>query len=65
MDLLGKKSDKQLFLIFSDETSGGETGRFLEVDSIETNGITYIEFTEAHNPPCAFTDCATFPLPPL
>lgn len=67
LDPLGKKSDKQLFIIFSDETSGWETyggGRFLEVDNVDSNGITYIDFNKAYNPPCAFSDYATCPLPP-
>ena len=68
LDPLGKKTDKQLFLIFSDETSGWETyggGRFLEVDNADSAGLVYIDFNKAYNPPCAFTDYATCPLPPM
>ena len=67
LDPLGKKTDKELSLIFSDKTSGWETyggGRFLEVDNVDSNGYTYIDFNKAYNPPCAFTDYATCPLPP-
>ena len=67
LDPLGKKSDKLLFIIFSDEASGCETyggGRFLEVANVDSNGFTYIDFNKAYNPPCAFSDYATCPLPP-
>lgn len=57
------------FLIFSDETSAVETyggGRFLypkkPCDTCEQ--ITVLDFNLAQNPPCAFTDFATCPLPP-
>ncbi len=55
------------FLIFADETSAEETygaGRFLSVEKPDEDGYTYIDFNKATNPPCAFTDFATCPLPP-
>jgi uncharacterized protein (DUF1684 family) len=55
------------FLIFADETSAEETygaGRFLSVNKPDENGNTFIDFNKATNPPCAFTDFATCPLPP-
>ncbi|MCX6169832.1 MAG: DUF1684 domain-containing protein [Ignavibacteriales bacterium] len=58
---------KQYFVIFADETSGGETygaGRFLYVDKADSTGKIYIDFNKAYNPPCAFTKYATCPLPP-
>ena len=64
---LGDGIDSDLFLIFADETSAEETygaGRFLSVEKPDENGITYIDFNKAENPPCAFTDFATCPLPP-
>ena len=56
-----------LFVTFADATSGNTTygsGRFLELDRPDANGDTYIDFNKAYNPPCAFTEFATCPLPP-
>lgn len=56
----------ELFLIFSDLTSGDETygaGRFLYA-SLPQGGKTIVDFNKAYNPPCAFTEFATCPLPP-
>jgi len=58
--------DRQLFVMFSDATSGKETygaGRFLYV-GLPTADRIEVDFNEAFNPPCAFTDFATCPLPP-
>lgn len=55
-----------LFYIFADATSGKETygaGRFLYSDPPK-DGKVVIDFNKAVNPPCAFTDYATCPLPP-
>jgi uncharacterized protein len=57
----------ELFIIFADETSGKTTypsGRFLSVKKPGEDGKTTIDFNKAYNPPCAFTDYATCPLPP-
>lgn len=57
----------ELFLIFADETSGGETyggGRYMYVKKPAPNGTTVLDFNKAYNPPCVFTDHATCPLPP-
>lgn len=64
---LGDGVNENFFVIFADETSAEETygaGRFLSVEKPDKNGITYIDFNKATNPPCAFTDYATCPLPP-
>lgn len=64
---LGDGVNNGLFLIFADETSAEETysaGRFLSVEKPDKNGRTYIDFNKATNPPCAFTEFATCPLPP-
>jgi uncharacterized protein (DUF1684 family) len=56
----------ELFIMFADGTSGHGTygaGRFLHVP-IATNGKTLVDFNEAYNPPCAFNNFATCPLPP-
>jgi uncharacterized protein (DUF1684 family) len=55
-----------LFVMFADATSGHDTygaGRFVHVP-FATNGKTILDFNKAYNPPCAFNDFATCPLPP-
>jgi uncharacterized protein len=57
---------RELFYIFRDQTAGKETygaGRFLYSD-LPKDGSVVLDFNKAHNPPCAFTDYATCPLPP-
>ena len=56
--------------MFSDLTSGKQTygaGRFLYI-GLPEGGLQgkriEVDFNEAFNPPCAFTDFATCPLPP-
>ena len=56
-----------LFIMFADGTSGHDTygaGRFLHAP-FATNGKTVVDFNEAYNPPCAFNNFATCPLPPF
>ncbi len=55
-----------LFVVFTDKTAGKGTypaGRFLET-SLPADGRVVLDFNRAVNPPCAFTDFATCPLPP-
>ncbi len=57
----------RLFVTFADATSGKTTygsGRFIELEKPDEQGYTYIDFNKAYNPPCAFTEFATCPLPP-
>jgi uncharacterized protein (DUF1684 family) len=57
----------RLFVTFADATTGKTTygsGRFIELDKPDAAGYTYIDFNKAYNPPCAFTEFATCPLPP-
>ena len=64
--ILEAPGDQELFVMFSDATSGRETygaGRFLYV-GLPTADRIEVDFNEAYNPPCAFTDFATCPLPP-
>lgn len=59
--------DGSLYLIFADQTSGRETyggGRFLYSEPVVEDGSVVLDFNKAYNPPCAFTDYATCPLPP-
>jgi uncharacterized protein len=58
--------DNKFFIIFNDLTSRKTTyqsGRFLYADK-PVNGKVILDFNEAYNPPCAFTEFATCPLPP-
>ncbi len=58
--------DGSLFLIFADRTSGKETygaGRFIDVDGPD-EGRVVVDFNLAYNPPCAFNEYSTCPLPP-
>jgi uncharacterized protein len=57
---------KDLFIILRDRTSGESTypaGRYMHVP-LPANGETEVDFNRAYNPPCAFTEFATCPLPP-
>lgn len=54
------------FIIFADETTGVETygaGRYMYIPRVDDRGKTLLDFNKAYNPPCAFTDFATCPLP--
>jgi uncharacterized protein len=56
----------ELWLIFSDATSGRETyggGRYLYTDAPDADGRVVVDFNRAYNPPCVFTPYATCPLP--
>jgi uncharacterized protein len=67
IDAVEEKGSKQLFLIFADETTGRETygaGRYLYADPPDGAGTVVVDFNKAYNPPCAFTNYATCPLPP-
>ena len=61
-----EEGSDDLFIIFRDATSKTETygaGRFLYAKK-GANGKVVLDFNKAENPPCAFTDFATCPLPP-
>lgn len=60
-------SEKRMFLVFGDDTNALETygaGRFLGVEGPDSLGVVNIDFNKAYNPPCAFSEFATCPLPP-
>jgi len=64
---LGQKDSDALWFLFADRTTGRETygaGRYLYSDGGPRNGRLILDFNKAYNPPCAFTDYATCPLPP-
>ena len=67
LDPVLEKGSKQLFIIFGDKTTGKETygaGRYLYADPAGDDGKVVLDFNKAYNPPCAFTQFATCPLPP-
>ena len=60
------EDDGRLFIVMRDETSGVSTygsGRFLLADKPVDNR-TVLDFNKAYNPPCAFSEYTTCPLPP-
>jgi uncharacterized protein (DUF1684 family) len=64
--ILEQEGAEDLFLMFADATSGRESygaGRFLYVP-LPVNGEVPVDFNLAYNPPCAFNEFATCPLPP-
>ena len=55
----------RFWFIFRDATAGKETyeaARFLYTD-LKADGTTVLDFNEAYNPPCAFNEFTTCPLP--
>ena len=64
---LGTEESSSLWFLFADKTSGRETygaGRFLYSDGMPEEGRLVVDFNKAYNPPCAFNDYSTCPLPP-
>ena len=66
LDAVG--DDKGLFFVFRDATAGHTTyapGRFLYVEEKPRPGETFLlDLNRAYNPPCAFSEFTTCPLPP-
>lgn len=65
--LVDTLDDDYLFINFRDITSGNETygsGRFLYTEA-PRDGHVVIDFNKAYNPPCAFSEFTTCPMPPL
>jgi uncharacterized protein len=70
-DALGEPKDKELFIIFNDQTASTDgngsypAGRFLVVNRPAAGGNkTTVDFNRAYNPPCAFSAYTSCPLPP-
>lgn len=62
LEPIGSTEGESLFIMVYDKTSGDETygsGRYIDVPMYNEEGVTYIDFNKAYNPPCAFTDFAT------
>jgi uncharacterized protein len=71
LDAVAEEKDKELFIILKDQTAGKGTynsGRFLYVEWPEavrkSGGMVTVDFNKAYNPPCAFSEFTTCPLPP-
>ena len=67
IDPILEEGEKDLFIIFKDETSGKETyaaARYLYAHPPDATGKTIVDFNKSYNPPCVFTPYATCPLPP-
>lgn len=65
--VLEAPGDTKLFFMFKDSTNGRETyggGRYLYSD-LPRNGHVTLNFNQAHNPYCAYTDFSTCQIPPL
>jgi uncharacterized protein len=67
LDVVGNDDDG-LFIVFRDATAGKTTygpGRFLFIDHKPGAGETFpLDLNRAYNPPCAFSEFTTCPLPP-
>lgn len=66
LDAIDEGGD-DLFIIFGDSTNAVETygaGRYLYVPKPDSTNRVTVDFNRSQNPPCAFTEFATCPLPP-
>jgi uncharacterized protein (DUF1684 family) len=64
--VLESPNDPTLFVMFGDRTNGKGSyggGRFLHTP-LPSAGTVRVDFNQAYNPPCAFNNFATCPLPP-
>ena len=61
------EGEDDLFIVFGDYTNGNKTygaGRFIYAKKPKEGNQVILDFNKSYNPPCAFTDFATCPLPP-
>jgi uncharacterized protein (DUF1684 family) len=61
------EGEDDLFIVFGDYTNGVKSygaGRFLYAKKPKEGNKVVLDFNKSYNPPCAFTDFATCPLPP-
>lgn len=70
--VLAENDDARWFVMIADETSGEQTygaGRYIYVDPATAlpgeQPVTVLDLNKLYNPPCAFTELATCPLPPM
>ena len=63
---VGDENSESLEFMFADRSNGRSTysaGRFVYSDGMPENGRLVVDFNKAYNPPCAFNDYSTCPLP--
>lgn len=66
LDVVDEGDPNEYHIVFGDETNGEETyasGRFIDIHKPDASGMTYIDFNKAYNPPCAFSEFSTCPIP--
>lgn len=64
---LSASDGERLFIIIADQTNGESTfggGRFLYADNPGPGETVILDFNKVYNPPCAFSEYTTCPLPP-
>jgi len=67
MQGLGTGESETLWFIFADRTTGHGSygaGRYLYSDGMPESGVLTVDFNKAYNPPCAFNEYSTCPIPP-
>jgi uncharacterized protein (DUF1684 family) len=67
LDAIEDGTPGEYFIIFGDKTNEHETypsGRYMYVKKEDENKKVVVDFNKSYNPPCAFTEFATCPLPP-
>jgi uncharacterized protein (DUF1684 family) len=66
LDVVDEGKEGEYHIVFGDETNGNTTyasGRFIDIPKPDANGLTKIDFNKAYNPPCAFSEFSTCPIP--
>lgn len=67
LDAIDDGTEGEYYILFGDQTNGNGTypsGRYMYVKHPDGAGKVVVDFNKAYNPPCAFTEFATCPLPP-
>ena len=66
LDVVDEGDPHEYHIVFGDDTNGEETyasGRFLDIPKPDKNYQTVIDFNKSYNPPCAFSEFSTCPIP--
>lgn len=66
LDAVDEGDPSEYHIVFGDETNGIDTyvsGRFLVFPKPDSNNNTVLDFNKAYNPPCAFSEFSTCPIP--
>ncbi len=66
MVAIGDEESESLEFMFADRSNGHATyaaGRFVYSDGMPEGDRLVVDFNKAYNPPCAFNDFSTCPLP--